>query len=207
MTMVPDYKGILDMGVLEATFFDWLDNIMDDIKDFAKENSSDIHTIYQAIKDNCRKTVFVVDTNLILHSYAGYLKDMGEYMDKLYQVNSSKLGEQDVRDAVNKLFDKDAQFYNSVSAKQEERISDAMKSIEIIVELPMFTEKIKEDFDKKFKDGKKIDYAKLYASSVSNFYDSLYESLTKTLEIIIGTLNGTVAQNEEITKESVFKMF
>lgn len=204
---VPDYKNIIDMDVLQATFFDWLDNTIDDIRDFAKENSSQIHTIYQAIRDNCRKTVFVVDTNLVFHSYAEYLKDMGEYMDKLYESDPSKLETQDVREVVNRLFDKDAQFYTTVSTKQEERISDAMKSIEIVIELPEFAEKIKEDFAKKFKDGKKIEYAKLYASSVSNFYDSLYESLVNTLEIMIGTLDGTVAQNEEITKESVFKMF
>lgn len=204
---VPDYKNIIDMDVLQATFFDWLDNTIDDIRDFAKENSSQIHTIYQAIRDNCRKTVFVVDTNLVFHSYADYLKDMGEYMDKLYESDPSKLETQDVREVVNRLFDKDAQFYTTVSTKQEERISDAMKSIEIVIELPEFAEKIKEDFAKKFKDGKKIEYAKLYASSVSNFYDSLYESLVNTLEIMIGTLDGTVAQNEEITKESVFKMF
>ena len=204
---VPDYKNIIDMDILEATFFDWLDSTIDDIRYFAKENSSEIHTIYQAIRDNCRKTVFVVDTNLVFHSYADYLKDMGEYMDKLYESDPSKLETQDVREVVNRLFDKDAQFYTTVSTKQEERISDAMKSIEIVIELPEFAEKIKEDFAKKFKDGKKIEYAKLYASSVSNFYDSLYESLVNTLEIIIGTLDGTIAQNEELTKESVFKMF
>lgn len=204
---VPDYKNIIDMDILEATFFDWLDSTIDDIRDFAKENSSEIHTIYQAIRDNCRKTVFVVDTNLVFHSYADYLKDMGEYMNKLYEGDPSKLETQDVREVVNRLFDKDAQFYTTVSTKQEERISDAMKSIEIVIELPEFAEKIKEDFAKKFKDGKKIEYAKLYASSVSNFYDSLYESLVNTLEIIIGTLDGTIAQNEEFTKESVFKMF
>lgn len=204
---IPDYRNIIDIDVLQSVFFDYIDEVEDDIKSFAVDHAKEFKYIYAQIKSGTRKTVFVIDTNLILHSYKEYLEDMGKYMEKLYSGNTDNALTQDVRDAVNKMYDKDSTFFAVASSKQEEKISDAMKSIEIIIEIPEFISKAKEEFSKKFKDATKIEYARLYASSVSCFSDAMYEGIMNTYEIIHGTLDGTVAQNEEITKESVYKLF
>lgn len=212
MGSFPEYGVINDPDELNKAFFSFLDEMKSNVENFILTNKSKISSIYKYIKNGDQwKRVNVPDLNIVFHSYKEYLEDMVKYIasdeieSKLKGLDDEKKTELDntltaMREQDKKFFDTNVAKYND-----SESISGAMKNIEVLIEYKEFIKEVRKEFIK-LNGEKNVKFMQLYASSVSNFYDNLLQSIMNTLEIINATIDGTLAQSIP-NKEVRYKMF
>ena len=212
MGSFPEYGVIDDPDELKKSFFSFLDEMKSNVENFILANKSKISSVYKYIKNGDKwKRVNVPDLNIVFHSYKEYLEDMVKYItsdevdSKLKGLDDDKKTELDntltaMREQDKKFFDTNVAKYND-----SESISGAMKNIEVLIEYKEFIKEVRKEFVK-LNGEKNVKFMQLYASSISNFYDNLLQSIMNTLEIINATIDGTLAQNET-KKEVRYKMF
>lgn len=212
MGSFPEYGVINDSDELKKAFFSFLDEMKSNVENFILTNKSKISSIYKYIKNGDQwKRVNVPDLNIVFHSYKEYLEDMVKYIasdeieSKLKGLDDEKKTELDntltaMREQDKKFFDTNVAKYND-----SESISGAMKNIEVLIEYKEFIKEVRKEFIK-LNGEKNVKFMQLYASSVSNFYDNLLQSIMNTLEIINATIDGTLAQSIP-NKEVRYKMF
>ena len=178
-----------------------LDDYLVDIIQYITNQSDKIKAIYRDIREgNCRREVKVVDANYVFHMYKEYLEDMMKYINKAMETNEIEK----LNNAVLDMIAKDKEFFSSVAVAKEEKISDAMKNVELVLDLSAFFQDVLVDLGTMI-DEYPLPCLKLYSSSVVNFSVDLIRCIKESFEIISGTIDGTVAQ---MTTESVeFKMF
>lgn len=212
MGSFPEYGVINDPDELKKAFFSFLDEMKSNVENFILANKSKISSIYKYIKNGDQwKRVNVPDLNIVFHSYKEYLEDMVKYIasdeieSKLKGLDDEKKTELDntltaMREQDKKFFDTNVAKYND-----SESISGAMKNIEVLIEYKEFIKEVRKEFIK-LNGEKNVKFMQLYASSVSNFYDNLLQSIMNTLEVITATIDGTLAQSIP-NKEVRYKMF
>lgn len=101
--------------------------------------------------------------------------------------------------------DQDKNFFDNVATSDFEMISDAMKNIEILIDMKEFIQKAREKFTE-LSSEQNIEFIRLFVSSISTFCDKLFQAVINSFEIIRATLDGTLAQSES-NKEVQYKMF
>ena len=212
MGSFPEYGVIDDPDELKKTFFSFLDEMKSNVENFILTNKSKISSVYKYIKNGDKwKRVNAPDLNIVFRSYKEYLEDMVKYIasdevdSKLKGLDDDKKTELDntltaMREQDKKFFDTNVAKYND-----NESISGAMKNIEVLIEYKEFIKEVRKEFVK-LNGEKNVKFMQLYASSVSNFYDNLLQSIMNTLEIINATIDGTLAQSIP-NKEVRYKMF
>lgn len=212
MGTCPEYEVINDDTELENAFFGFLDEMKANAENFVLTNKDKISSVYKYIKNGeSWKSVNVPDLNIVFHSYKEYLEDMVKYIlsdeveAKLKQVTGDKKIE--LTDALKKMREQDKNFFDSIVSQYNdtEKISNAMKNVEVLIEYTDFMKSVRKQFTE-LNNEKNLKFMQLYASSVSNFSDNLLQAIMSTLEVITATIDGTLAQSNQ-KKEVRYKMF
>ena len=207
MTSIPEYGTITNPDELQTAFFSYLDEMKDNVSNFILTNKTKISNIYTTIKDGgAKKMVNVIDLNLLFHSYKDYLEDMIKFItsdDVKEKCDASN--DEELSGAILKMREMDKKFFDNVATSESEKISDAMRNIEILIDMKEFIQNIRKKF-MEINSKERIEFIQLMASSVSTFYDKLLQAVMNSLEIIQATMDGTLAQSNP-NKEIRYKMF
>lgn len=182
---------------------DTIEWIKNDMYDFIKENQDKIKKVYQAIKDGIPSVLEnIPELNYIIREYEAYNSSMIEYIKGC--IDKCDMGEINI--PIKDMQEKDKVFFDSNMRTCEQGIADAMKNVEIIIDLKKLIESSSVIFNelkimKADNSNLKYELCNFYCKSIITFSLKLLEEIKK----IFYTIWATVDSYEEPMTESVIR--
>lgn len=168
---------------------EWVEN---DMKRFITENQDKIKKVYQAIHDGCNDMVSgIPELNFTMREYEDYHGSMKEYV-----MNCIKTGpKEDLSLSIDDMQEKDKVFFDTASRSCEQSVPDAMKNVEIIIDLKEMIKNIKASFGgicgvpdggSHMKHGLSNFYCKSTITFCLKMMEAIRETFTKIWEVVEG---------------------
>lgn len=182
---VQESEIVTEDGTMEC-LTDSIEWIQNSIYQFIAENQDKIRKVYQVIRDSITITIpDIPELNFTMREYEDYHDSMKNYVTDCIKSEP----EEKLSLSIDDMQEKDRVFFDTASRFCEQSVADAMKNVEIIIDLKNILGDIKVSFGElsklpKGKSNIKYTLSNFYCKSTITFCLKMMEAIRDTFEKI-----------------------